>query len=139
MESPIYTPSPIRSQTRLMSEMTRLRMEYEKNLSQLYAAQAEYKAAYQAIRLLIECGAPNDLDIKVVYGVNSLVYFADESECAITGGIMDALLRSGMDYRIDNETAGEFVYIHLRGYEHLILMAKNESIVFPEEAIQCAA
>lgn len=133
MESPIYTPSPIRSQTRFMTEMTRLRMQFEKELAQLYGAQAEYKAAYETIRLLVEYGAPDDLDISVIYGCETLVYFADESDCAIAGGLMDALLRSEMDYRIGTRSSdGQFVNINLTKHRRLVLRAKNEALFIRE-------
>ena len=139
MESPIYTPSPIRSQTRFLTELTRLRLEYEDNMSRLYKAQAEYKAAFDVVTQLIECGAPADLDITVHYSGDHLVYSADERKCKISGGLMQALDRSGIDYcEIYRSLVESSVCLGINGQDYLFIYVVNETIAMTE-AIQCAA
>ena len=139
MESTIYTPSPIRSQTRFLTELTRLRLEYEDNMKRLYKAQAEYKAAFDVVTLLIECGAPADLDITVHYSGGRLGYFADEKNCKISGGLMQALERSGIDYcEIYRSSVDTEVFLGINGHDNLFINVVNETVAMTE-AIECAA
>ena len=98
MESPIYTPSPIREQTQFLDELTALRVEYEKNMKRLYEQQADFKAAWRIVRQLIEFGAPDDLHIVVSYDRNDddLCFYCFGENTLRPGNILEALDRSGL-------------------------------------------
>jgi hypothetical protein len=98
MESPNFNSSPIREQTKFLAELTALRVEYEKNMKRLYAAQADYMAAWRIVHQLIEVGAPDDLKIMVSYNYDddNLCFHVFGQNCWRPGNILAALDRADL-------------------------------------------
>lgn len=137
MQSPIYTPSPIREQTAFMAELTKLRTEYEAKMAALYAGQAEYKAAHSLVETVksFGFGELDDLYIFVACNEEGLRMMV------VVNVYVDALLKAfeitGVVPASRLSDSSRRLIITIPGYPRLEFIAPAESISMQD--VKCAA
>jgi len=137
MESPIYTPSPIREQTAFMAELTKLRHEYEEKMAALYAGQAEYKAAHSLVETVKSSGV-GELDDLYIFVTNR---DGALQMIVVVNDHVDALLKAfeinGLTHSSRLSESTQRLIITITGYPRLEFLAPTESISMQE--VKCAA
>lgn len=137
MESPIYTPSPIREQTAFMAELTKLRTEYEANMAALYAGQAEYKAAHSLVETVKSSGVGELDDLYIFVSCND----GGLKMIVVVNDHVDALLKAfeinGLTHASRLSESTQHLIFTIPGYPRLEFLAPAESISMQE--VKCAA
>lgn len=137
MQSPPYTPSPIREQTAFMAELTKLRHYYEANMAALYAGQAEYKAAFSLVETVKSFGFGELDDLYIFVSCND----GGLKMLVVVNDYVDALLKAfeitGVASSSRLSDSCRRLIITIPGYPRLEFLAPAESISMQE--VKCAA